>query len=60
MEDKIADYLLDISKLIFAGVVLGTAIQIDGLSALTTLLAGLSATVFTASLALVIIATRKK
>lgn len=60
MEDKIADYLLDISKLIFAGMVLGTVLQVEGLSKTTTLFTGISATVFTAFLAMAIIAMRKK
>ena len=60
MEDKIADYLLDISKLIFAGMVLGTVVQVDWLSSSTTLFTGISATVFTASLAIAIIGRRKK
>ena len=60
MEDKIADYLLDISKLIFAGMVLGTVVQVEGLSTMTALYTGISATVFTASLAIAIIGKRKK
>ena len=32
MKAKIADYLLDISKLVFAGVVLSTILQIEGVS----------------------------
>ena len=29
MKDKIGDYLLDISKLVFAGVVLSTVLELD-------------------------------
>ena len=48
MEEKIADYLLDISKLIFAGVVLGTILEIENLSELTALLIGIYTSIFTA------------
>ena len=58
MEEKIADYLLDISKLIFAGVVLSTVLQIENLSELTALLIGMHASVFTAIAGFVI--ARKK
>ena len=60
MEDKIADYLLDISKLIFAGMVLGTVMQVEGLSTLTALYTGISATIITASTGIAIVGTRKK
>ena len=40
MKEKIADYLLDISKLVFAGVVLSTILQIEGVSKLAILLTG--------------------
>ena len=59
MEEKIADYLLDLSKLIFAGVVLGTVLQIENLSELTALLTGMHASVFTA-IAGFLIAGKKK
>ena len=48
MEEKIAECLLDISKLIFAGVVLSMVLQIENLSELTVLLLGMHASVFTA------------
>ena len=60
MEDKIADYLLDISKLIFAGMVLGTVLRAEGLSTMTALFTGLCATVITASIAIAIIGRRNK
>ena len=37
------NYLLDISKLIFAGVVLSAILQIDGVSKTAILLSGISA-----------------
>ena len=60
MEDKIADYLLDISKLIFAGMVLGSVLKTESLSTMATLFTGISAAVFTLSLAIIIIGRRKK
>lgn len=45
MKAKIADYLLDISKLVFAGVVLSVILQIEGASKLAILLTGICATV---------------
>ncbi len=51
MKEKIADYLLDISKLIFAGIVLSTILQIDGVSKWAILLTGTYATVFIAAIA---------
>ena len=60
MEDKIVDYLLDISKLIFAGLVLGTVLQIEELSTSMALLVGICATVFTASAGLAIVIMRDK
>ena len=44
MRNKIADYLLDISKLVFAGVVLSTILQIDGVPKWAVLLTGVYAT----------------
>ena len=44
MKIKIAEYLLDISKLIFAGVVLGSIFELEGFSKLTILMTGLLAT----------------
>ena len=38
IKEKVADYLLDISKLVFAGVVLSTILQIEGVSKLAILL----------------------
>ena len=40
MRTKIAEYLLDISKLVFAGVVLASIFELEGFSKLTILLAG--------------------
>ena len=48
MRSKIADYLLDISKLVFAGVVLSVILQIEGASKLAILLTGICATVLLA------------
>ena len=45
MRNKIAEYLLDISKLVFAGVVLSTILKIDGISKLAVLSVGITATV---------------
>ncbi|WP_423910688.1 DUF6722 family protein [Candidatus Spongiihabitans sp.] len=45
MKEKIADYLLDISKLVFAGVVLSAILQVEGISKLAVLFSGISATV---------------
>ena len=60
MEDKIADYLLDISKLIFAGMVLGSVLKVETLSTMAALFTGISATVFTLLLAIIIIGRRNK
>ena len=51
IKEKIADYLLDISKLVFAGVVLSTILQIEGVSKLAILLTGTYTTVFIAAIA---------
>lgn len=48
MKEKIADYLLDISKLIFAGVVLTVVLEIQSLSELTVLLVSVNASVLAA------------
>ncbi len=48
MTEKIADYLLDISKLILAGVVLTVLLEIQNLSGLTVLLVSINASVFAA------------
>ena len=45
MKEKIADYLLDISKLVFAGVVLSAILQVEGISKSAVLFSGISATV---------------
>ena len=55
MKEKIADYLLDISKLIFAGVVLSTILQVDGVSKLVILSIGIYATIIFASIAFILI-----
>jgi hypothetical protein len=52
---KIADYLLDISKLVFAGVVLSGIFRIEGVSHLTVLILGISATVVFALIGFVLI-----
>ena len=54
MRKKIASYLLDISKLVFAGVVLSTILQIEGVSKLAILLTGTYTTIFMAVIAFVI------
>lgn len=51
MRKKIAAYLLDISKLVFAGVVLGAVLDIEGLPRLAVFLAGVYATIFLAVVA---------
>lgn len=43
MREKIGNYLLDISKLVFAGVVLSTILKVDGISKLAVLGMGISA-----------------
>jgi hypothetical protein len=55
MKDKIADYLLDISKLIFAGVVLSTILQVEGVSKLVILSIGIYATAIFAGIAFILI-----
>ena len=54
MKEKIADYFLDISKLIFAGVVLSTILQIESMSRLVILSMGLYATVIFAGIAFIL------
>lgn len=51
MKAKIADYLLDISKLVFAGVVLGAIFEVEGLPKLAVFFAGIYATTFLAIVA---------
>lgn len=51
MKKKVADYLLDMSKLIFAGVVLGAILKVEGLPRLAVFLAGIYATTFLAIVA---------
>jgi hypothetical protein len=55
MREKIADYLLDISKLIFAGVVLSTILEVQGVSKFAILLTGTYATIFIAIIAFVLL-----
>ena len=45
MKDRIGNYLLDISKLIFAGMVLGVILDIGGVSKLAVLISGVMTTV---------------
>ncbi len=58
MKDKIANYLLDISKLIFAGVVLSTILQVEGVSKLAILLVGIYATIIFAGIAFILMRKR--
>ena len=44
MKYRIGNYLLDISKLIFAGVVLGAMLDIEGISHTAVLIAGVMTT----------------
>ena len=46
MREKIGDYLLDISKLVFAGVVLGAILDVGGISQTAVLISGATATIF--------------
>ena len=55
MKEKIADYLLDISKLVFAGVVLSGIFKIEGVSHLSVLLFGISTTIIFALIGFVLI-----
>ena len=55
MKEKIADYLLDISKLVFAGVVLSGIFKIEGVSHLSVLLLGVSTTIIFALIGFVLI-----
>ncbi len=54
-KEKIADYLLDISKLIFAGVVLSTILQVEGVSKLVILSIGIYATMIFSGIAFMLI-----
>lgn len=54
MRNKIADYLLDISKLIFAGVVLSTILQIDDVPKWSVLAVGIYATIIFAVIGLIV------
>ena len=45
MKDRIGNYLLDISKLIFAGMVLGVILDIGGVSKTAVLITGVWATI---------------
>ncbi len=45
MKQKVGEYLLDISKLVFAGVALSAILDVDGISKVAVLFAGVSATV---------------
>jgi hypothetical protein len=54
MKEKIADYLLDISKLVFAGVVLSGIFKIEGVSYLSVVLFGISTTVIFALIGFVL------
>ena len=57
MKDRIGNYLLDISKLIFAGMVLGVILDIGGISQTAVLISGVWATI---ALALIGFALIKK
>ena len=48
MRQKIGDYLLDVSKLIFAGVVLSSILNFEGVPKLLVLVLGAFATLITA------------
>jgi hypothetical protein len=54
MKEKIADYLLDISKLVFAGVVLSGIFKIEGVSQLAVLSFGISVTIIFALIGFVL------
>ncbi|MFA5929129.1 MAG: DUF6722 family protein, partial [Candidatus Margulisiibacteriota bacterium] len=45
LKEKIGDYLLDVSKLVFAGVVLSSILSFEGIPKLIILLLGTIATV---------------
>ena len=45
MKDRIGNYLLDISKLIFAGMVLGVILDIGGVSKTAVLITGVWTTI---------------
>ncbi len=45
MKQNVGEYLLDISKLVFAGVALSAILDIDGISKVAVLFAGVSATI---------------
>lgn len=53
--EKFADYFLDISKLVFAGVVLSGIFRIDGVSQSAVLLSGISLTIIFALIGLMLI-----
>jgi hypothetical protein len=55
IKEKIADYLLDISKLVFVGVVLSGIFKIEGVSHLSVLILGISTTVIFALIGFVLI-----
>ena len=57
MKDRIGNYLLDISKLIFAGMVLGVILDVSGISQTAVLISGVWATI---ALALIGFALIKK
>jgi len=58
MREKIADYLLGISKLVFAGVVLSTILKVDGISKLAVLGMGVSATLILAIIGFTLIRSK--
>ena len=45
MKDKIGNYLLDISKLVFAGMVLGVILDMGEISKIAVLITGVWATI---------------
>ncbi len=55
MKQKIGEYLLDISKLVFAGVALSAILKIDGISKAAVLSAGVSATITIALIGFILI-----
>ena len=57
MKKKVANYLLDISKIVFAGGVLSVILEMDGVSKAAILLMGTWTTVFFAAIAFVLMRT---
>lgn len=55
MQQKIADYILDIAKLVFAGVVLGGIFRIATLAQPTMVLLGVTATIILALIGFILV-----